>query len=930
MTARGARSFGRNETFSIDSEESSESGDLYEEFLRRSFPSDENGGSSFVGSRATEPTKSEIGRSVLLSVGTPPELPRRREEDDFCKPSETAFGNTKNDVEWNRFAISFYSWLRSVGRLNAYWHDVVLRDPSGWEESTRLLDPSCLEVHEKATPKTSPHLPDSECLKLDPCNTRNGKHLCYAYWLKILRSATELYSVLTDFFLKATGMLNFSKVVLLEGVKEEASDGLGASYVPSHKTSMKASLWVEACRTRLVCRMPQIFPLSQRSYDLQKSFDRGLLEKAARLGLLNTCFSQRPVLVTPYQLHSTLRLTDLLARKDRIYSDRRSCCDSALAAAAAGLAERCDAEIEFKAKQCLISTMDRWPVPPVTCYEEAAGSLMHRHRTLWRNAFVTDYENYLLDKQSVYFFSPKGSDVYDDSALRCPLSMKAAIRSSCANRESPLPDEVAKPVAELQKSVQYFPNGHFAFHSACFGADVAREIRRVCARPHSPWIPSTKNEEEAAFKNEYFTNLRTFFKVWFYYKQIHAPEMLQDDLNERYVGAFLTPCEVEWGKYRGKHVDWFAVAGIGASATVMQKVVSETKTSLLRALRNYERERINADRGTSVVETHLKHRAAFLYRGYADWTRMFIVGSVFGLHFKEFASSGSPFVLDQDQDEGNPEWFEKEDFPFLWYVGGRYRVFCNGRTWYRWRCPLDLAELVRAKTVHAGSAGADVRAKLVDPKRHDDVDDGWFGGFVEKCREELIANPTLDPHFYPGVEPRTLKIFLRNHLRGAEKWKFGMARCTSEGEEKEEEEEEVGGGPLEGNEYDAYDDNDDDDDCKEEEPLEILDENLCDWLNAEASLLRDARVRCGFEMLSTDDGDTFYDSIALWYMMCLEAIPPESEHSAKLRSSISEACNMVLDPTDEKVRNDRFFENFLTVAEKTKEMTQVYERSYLF
>jgi hypothetical protein len=191
-------------------------------------------------------------------------------------------------------------------------------------------------------------------------------------------------------------------------------------------------------------------------------------------------------------------------------------------------------------------------------------------------------------------------------------------------------------------------------------------------------------------------------------------------------------------------------------------MTSTTNSKMLKVLRPYEEEFVVDFAGRPLDVLFDRHRADVQHRGYADWLRLILAGSVFA-SIPEFATEKSKYILHQDQTLSNSTWFQMQNFPFLWYEGGRYHVFANRTLWYYFDLPYDLTCRIK---------------KLSNINRRTYLPEEWltssnakdkeaFVDFISKECNVVNENKEYDDHAYLGTDLDAIRERIHEEVFGA-------------------------------------------------------------------------------------------------------------------------------------------------------------------
>jgi hypothetical protein len=474
----------------------------------------------------------------------------------------------------------------------------------------------------------------------------------------------------------------------------------------------------------------------------------------------------------------------------------------------------------------------------------------------------------------------------------------------------------------------YLPSAAFLQYTSCVTYDLLLNAYYREKYPRRRWRPSARDREEFDFKCEYFSLLRSLFKAWFRHRLTSPNDMLRDTANEKYLACMATKAEVGWLAYYNKHVRERAGSA---------RVVSSTVGKLLEALRPYENEDLLKVAGQPLDVMFGLHRADSAYRGFADWVRLLLAGSVFS-KIAEFVGENSKYVLHQDQTLSNSAWFEQDGFPFMWYVGGRYNVYVDGQILYANEVPYDFVSHVVDR---CGSEGlADLERRRGGRGRGKSLGEAYAERLERSLRdrpekearapadaegpsnEDLASAVAEDVRAVNAVSPFDDHAYVEHDLSELVR-KLGdivdVARYPFGSFES-------GGKPPD---YACDPDGDGDADPGRGSLPPTVAEYVAVAEAGVTALESAARAGPSFAG-AADDGDTLYDTLALWVMATLERSPPDSALPRILCGCIVDVCATLTEKyggTDPRL--DPSLKRAVPAVSKTWTFTRRFEEKYL-
>jgi hypothetical protein len=445
-------------------------------------------------------------------------------------------------------------------------------------------------------------------------------------------------------------------------------------------------------------------------------------------------------------------------------------------------------------------------------------------------------------------------------------------------------------------------NSHFAYYTSVFLKDLGTRSYYRCKYPRERLQFEGKDDAEKSFKKEFFLALRTFLKIWCRHRRVSNTDMLRDTAGTKYPRSILTNAEYEWYKYYSHHV-----------LKDPSKLTSTAASKLLKTLRPYEHESLTDVAGQNMDVLFEIHRTDPTHRGYADWLRLLLAGSAFA-SIPEFTGELSKYVLHQDQTLSCGTWFDLPDFPFLWYDGGRYHVYCNKKVWHVFDHSQDLMAYVEKKHFSVARGYLDERWLKPGSFSSGDGGDPQAAEKAEAALKKALANDArlvnkqndFDDHVYFDLEEEDLDGIKRELHR-----RLFPARVA----------ESSAGPPRTGQ---PGGDDVDVGDADDSHSFRSWD----GWLEAGTEALREAQSYC-FPEPSADDGDTLYDTLALWACAVQENNLRDPLLAKAVRHAISESCSNLLDKAIRGAQTDVALAQATPQVEKMKRLVEEYEEKYI-
>ena len=446
-------------------------------------------------------------------------------------------------------------------------------------------------------------------------------------------------------------------------------------------------------------------------------------------------------------------------------------------------------------------------------------------------------------------------------------------------------------------------NQHFVYYTSAVITEIQMHKHHFTKYPRAKWEFMGTNKIEKEFKFNFFVTLRTFFKIWCRHRLVNPSDMLRDTAGTKYLQQITTKCEFDWFKYRATFVLRDA-----------SKLTSTTTSKLLTVLRPYEKDAL-ADLAAKDLNTLFGvHRVDPMHRGYVDWLRFLLAGSVFATHVPEFTTDNSKYALHQGQTLPNNAWFKQANFPFLWYMGGRYHVYCNGTLWHVFDLPRDLS--VRLERGWQSNPETYLTEDMLREDGGDKITKA-LSAFLNSELAKTTANAEFDDHFYLGANTDIMRGLLISDRKRC-MLKFRNAGLSTQHhnlrseEEEEEEEEHMGSSNASGRES-----------C--EGSLHSTYITLCKMGLENLQESQDST----FPNIDLDDGDTFYDTLALWVCMVQENHECNETLAKSLRVAIRTSCEVLLDMCQRREQRDASLVRVNDKVVMMRDMLETYEREYL-
>lgn len=226
-------------------------------------------------------------------------------------------------------------------------------------------------------------------------------------------------------------------------------------------------------------------------------------------------------------------------------------------------------------------------------------------------------------------------------------------------------------------------------------------------------------------KQKYFQDLSKLFKLWIIYKLQTSNDLLDQDIGERYRELFVTKFQADWFVYHKREIE-----------VDLSYHSSKTPMILLKQLKPDTCGPIIEESNIGLNALFIRHRADPKLRGFCDWVRLYLVLNMFVEGCSRIASRDSPYVLHTNQVEVNYNWFQVNDFPFLYFAGGRYHTHYNHTTIYAHDVPHDLVDRIRTECTNRNLIFEDLGTEAKEK-------------IIKTVHSGLCKNPTFyDSHWY--------------------------------------------------------------------------------------------------------------------------------------------------------------------------------------
>lgn len=472
-------------------------------------------------------------------------------------------------------------------------------------------------------------------------------------------------------------------------------------------------------------------------------------------------------------------------------------------------------------------------------------------------------------------------------------------------------------------------NSHFARYAAHTMSELLMTRFYHMKYIHVPWKFTGQTPEEIHFKMNYMVTVRQFIKYWTHFRLVSPPEMLRDSAEVKYKSCIINDCEINWYKYYAAFI-----------SKLPNGLISTTNTKLLEVLRPYEKKNIIDQAGEELADMFEGNRTDGLHRGFADWLRLLLGGSIFASTLIEFTGDNSKYILQQNQTISNEEWFKQVNFPFMWYNGGRYHVYYNGAIHYAFNLPCDLATRMREQLKLYPDKCVKSTVPFLNNSSSEDV--SAFKTYLRKEHQAVCStNLFMDNHFYMGANLYTLQHAVRSTLEAVEQQQQQPAKLAEACVSKytwfydnlrlcnidSDSEHDTG-------ECDNENDGDNHNECDHHTyPIDQLpaDPFYRSLVSQGAELLRESREQFIDTQTSMplDDGDTFYDTLALWVIITQDNHAHNPTLAKAVRMGIIDTCAILLKMAETNTQQDVNLIQATQFFSYVKEMTQTYERQYI-
>lgn len=294
----------------------------------------------------------------------------------------------------------------------------------------------------------------------------------------------------------------------------------------------------------------------------------------------------------------------------------------------------------------------------------------------------------------------------------------------------------------------YVPNTHMAVYAYETQLELNTRIDWY-AKYEKIKFTFDLDDEEEAWKNRYYLELRWFLIIWFRHKMLTANMLTQEFFGDRYHEGFVTELELNWYRYHSKNI------------AKTNNLTTVTKTKVIEKIRPEDFKAVKQLSSDAPGVMFEKIQRDPKMRGKADWMRFQMTGSVFAQLITKFTAENSKYVLHQGSVETNAHWFEEINFPFIFYNCGRYNLYCNEVIFYLNDLPKEIeqnAKKIACDRNHRLFATNEAR-RLSDAngkkKKYPILD-----GILDECVAAMKQNAYLDIHAYlePDVNSIRLKL----------------------------------------------------------------------------------------------------------------------------------------------------------------------------
>lgn len=501
----------------------------------------------------------------------------------------------------------------------------------------------------------------------------------------------------------------------------------------------------------------------------------------------------------------------------------------------------------------------------------------------WNSCYVDEnfhpYVNLLLDRMALFYSAGVNQEIaIDDERYGEYVKIEESASVRSCDEDDDCDDDGEKLVGSNVSSLETSPDSKFvpnfeaslrmdlfsrAFHKALFYNKKYPKIHWYEFQKRHDVDPNAKASE----KNSYLSGLRKFIKLWIVYKLQTANDLLNEEIGNKYQANFVTEFESAWFTYYKREIE-----------KTITYHASKTPKILLKAMKDKTCNSVIETSNLGLRVLLLRNKMDPKLRGYVDWLRLFLALNMFVEGCTKIASAESPFVLHVNQMGINYHWFAQENFPFLYYSGGRYHVYFNGCTVYAHEIPRDLMARIESEYRSNGKRfdSASRREKeVVVSSIHDkcfrtvDIcDNHWYlSSDVSNLIDKIDSNRTFS--FYRRKENRR-----------------DLSANPNEEEKPKEDDEKIGSAPV----------------AEKPSPSETgsssvtdkirnTERKVCDAVERMNSNTNDTRRRLFSN--SVTDGDTIYDTLSIWICIVLERMR-STELYATIKTGLVKSCDILI------------------------------------
>lgn len=413
-------------------------------------------------------------------------------------------------------------------------------------------------------------------------------------------------------------------------------------------------------------------------------------------------------------------------------------------------------------------------------------------------------------------------------------------------------------------STHYLPNDHMMHYVYECQLELHSRIEWYRKFEKIRFTFDLENLEER-WKQSFLVDLRWFLMFWFKHKMLTTNMLTHEFFGDRYHEGFVTELELNWYQYYIKNI------------SKSNLLITLTKTKLIEKLRPTDFKNLKSSSSDNPNEMFRKIQHQISMRGKADWMRFQMIGSLFGSILHKFTSDQSKYVLHHGSIESNQDWFDLANFPFIFYNGGRYHVFYNKIVFYVNDLPRDLED--QLTTVVANTINDDNIDKQRFSKRTMTSNSKENGKKIPKVLEKKFEKSD-DSELEPWTN-LTNTTTIENRTENFPILDDVSNQCLKKLSQQ--------------NQLDlhAYCDPDEDSmRLRFAESLKIDEKNSkFHDLSNEIKKLKSLKESGKIKINRRDDGDTLYDTVALWVLICLENAENQKNLANKILHSLKLACN---------------------------------------